>query len=87
MGLVLLHASVLDARLKHVTIDHALESYSSLMQAKMTINAPEDILPGVYLRYDTDDLIHALGPRLTWTSPLPGTADLSMLETPDGSGK
>jgi cephalosporin-C deacetylase-like acetyl esterase len=87
MGLVLLHASVLDARLKHVTIDHALESYASLMQAKMTINAPEDILPGVYLRYDTDDLKRALGSRLTWTSPLPGTADLSMLETSVASGK
>jgi hypothetical protein len=81
MGLVLLHTAVLDARLKHVTIDHALESYASLLQAKMPVNAPEDILPGVYLRYDTGDLKHALGARLTWSDPLPGTADLSMLDT------
>ncbi len=35
-------------------------------------------VPVVYLRHDTADLIHALGGRLTWTSPLPGTADLSI---------
>jgi cephalosporin-C deacetylase-like acetyl esterase len=67
LGLVLLHAAVLDPRLKHITIDHTLESYASLLHAPMPIDAPEDILPGVLLHYDIPDLIQILGPRLTFT--------------------
>jgi cephalosporin-C deacetylase-like acetyl esterase len=81
LGLVLLHAAVLDRRLKHITIDRTLESYLSLLQAPMPIDAPEDILPGVLLRYDIPDLIKSLGPRLTLTNPLPGTADPRTLTT------
>ena len=76
LGLVLLHAAVLDPRIKHITIDHTLENYKSLLQAPMPINAPEDILPGVLRRYDIPDLVRDLGPRLTYYNPLPGTADL-----------
>jgi len=76
LGLVLLHAAVLDPRLKHITIDHAVESYASLLKAPMPTGAPEDILPGVLLHYDIPDLVHTLGPRLTFTNPLPGTANL-----------
>jgi cephalosporin-C deacetylase-like acetyl esterase len=71
LGLVLLHAAALDPRLKHITIDHTLESYSSLLQAPMPIDAPEDILPGVLLHYDIPDLIQTLGPRLTLTKTQP----------------
>ncbi len=77
LGLVLLHAAVLDPRLKHITIDHTFESYKSLLEAPMPINAPEDILPGVLRHYDIPALIEALGPRVTITDPLPGTANLS----------
>jgi dienelactone hydrolase len=77
LGLVLLHAAVLDPRIKHITIDHTLESYKSLLDAPMPINAPEDILPGVLRHYDIPDLVKALGSRVTFTDPLPGTADLS----------
>jgi cephalosporin-C deacetylase-like acetyl esterase len=81
LGLVLLHAAVLDPRIKHITIDHTLESYASLMQAPMPIDAPEDILPGVLRHYDIPDLTRALGPRLTLTNPLPGTANLATSAT------
>jgi cephalosporin-C deacetylase-like acetyl esterase len=81
LGLVLLHAAVLDPRLKHITIDHTLESYASLLKAPMPIDAPEDILPGVLLHYDIPDLIKALGPRVTFTDPLPGTANLQSSTT------
>jgi cephalosporin-C deacetylase-like acetyl esterase len=77
LGLVLLHAAVLDPRLKHVTVDHALESYASLLETPLPINAPEDILPGVMLHYDVPDLVRALGPRLTLTNPLPGNVNSS----------
>jgi cephalosporin-C deacetylase-like acetyl esterase len=82
LGLVLLHAAVLDPRLKHITIDHTLESYASLLQAPMPIDAPEDILPGVLSHYDIPDLIKALGPRATITNPLPGTANLQAPTNP-----
>jgi cephalosporin-C deacetylase-like acetyl esterase len=77
LGLVLLHAAVLDPRLKHIAIDHTLESYSSLLDAPMPIDAPEDILPGVLLHYDIPDLIQSLGPRLTLTKTRPAEGALS----------
>lgn len=82
MGLVLLHAAVLDSRLKHITITHTLSSYCSLVAAPLPIGAPEDILPGVLRVYDIPDLVRALGPRLTETDPLQGTDDLSEDSTP-----
>jgi cephalosporin-C deacetylase-like acetyl esterase len=69
LGLVLLHTAVLDPRVKHITIDHTLESYKSLIESPMPVDAPEDILPGVIRRYDIPDLIRELGPRLTFNEP------------------
>jgi hypothetical protein len=82
MGLVLLHAAVLDSRLKHITIDHVLASYRSLLNAPLPTGAPEDILPKVLLRYDIPDLVQSLGARLKKTAPLQGTDDLSQTSTP-----
>jgi cephalosporin-C deacetylase-like acetyl esterase len=65
LGLVLLHAAVLDPRIKHITVDHTLESYKSLLETPMPVDAPEDILPGVLRHYDIPQLIQTLGPRLT----------------------
>jgi hypothetical protein len=79
-GLVLLHAAVLDSRLSHITIDHALVSYRSLLEAPLPIGAPEDILPGVLLLYDLPDLVKALGSRVTVNDSLNGTDDLSGAE-------
>ncbi len=77
MGLVALHAAVLDARIKHVTVDHVLESYRSLLEAPMPVDAPQDILPGVLEKYDVPDLVRVLGTRVTVLDALQGTADLS----------
>ena len=77
LGLILLHAAVLDPRLKHITIDHVLESYRSLIEAPIPIGAPEDILPGVVRHYDIPDLVRQLGPRLTFKDPIPGSANLN----------
>ena len=74
LGLVLMHAAVLDPRLKHVAVDHVLESYKSLTEAPIPNDAPQDILPGVVRRYDIPDLVRELGMRLTMSDPLPGTA-------------
>ena len=77
MGLVALHAAVLDSRIKHVTVDHVLESYRSLLEAPMPVDAPQDVLPGVLEKYDVPDLVRVLGTRVTVLDALQGTADLS----------
>jgi cephalosporin-C deacetylase-like acetyl esterase len=76
MGLVLLHAAVLDHRLAHITVDHVLTSYRSLVDAPMPVDAAEDVLPSVLVHYDLPDLKRALGTRLTATDWLEGTEDL-----------
>ncbi len=77
MGLVALHAAVLDPRIKHVTVDHVLESYASLLKAPMPLDAPQDILPGVLLKYDIPDLVRVLGERVTASDWSEGTANLA----------
>jgi cephalosporin-C deacetylase-like acetyl esterase len=70
MGLVLLHAAVLDSRLTHVTVDRVLASYRGLLDAPLPVDIAEDIVPGVLLHYDVPDLIQFLGGRATVTDPL-----------------
>jgi cephalosporin-C deacetylase-like acetyl esterase len=82
MGLVLMHAAVLDKRLRHITVDHVLSSYRSLLETSMPVGAPEDVIPGVLRHYDIPGLAHVLGARLTETDPLSGTEDLSQTSTP-----
>lgn len=82
MGLVLLHAGVLDRRIRHITVNHVLASYRSLLDAPLPTGAPEDVIPGVLLHYDIPDLERALKPRLTESDPLQGTDDLSQDSTP-----
>ncbi len=82
MGLVLLHAAVLDPLLKRIAVDRSLTSYRSLLDAPLPIGAPEDVLPGALLQYDIPDLANFLGRRLTEAHPLKGADDLSQASTP-----
>ncbi|MGA2569146.1 MAG: acetylxylan esterase [Terracidiphilus sp.] len=82
MGLVLLHAGVLDRRIRHVEVNRVLSSYRSLLNTPLPIGAPEDVIPGVLRRYDVPDLERALKPRLTESDPLKGSDDLSQDSTP-----
>ncbi len=82
LGLVLVHAGVLDPRLRHISVDHVLSSYRSLIDAPMPIGAAEDIVPGVLLHYDIPDLRKVLGSRLTVSDALEGASDLSQSSTP-----
>ncbi len=69
LSLVLLHAAVLDPRLKHITLSNILPSYRSLIATPLPVDAPQNILPGVLRHYDIPDLIRALGARVTVTTP------------------
>jgi len=65
MALVLLHAAILDPRLKHINLHALPPTYTEYLHQPIPHDAPQDILPGVLLRYDTPDLIRALGTRVT----------------------
>ncbi len=67
MALVLLHAAILDPRLKHITLHALPPTYTEYLHQPIPHDAPQDILPGVLLRYDTPDLLRALGSRVTVT--------------------
>jgi hypothetical protein len=82
LGLVLLHAGVLDRRIRHIDVDHVLTSYRSLIDAPLPTGAPEDVIPGVLLHYDIPDLVRALGDRLRESAPLSGADDPSQDSNP-----
>jgi len=86
MGLVLLHAGVLDRRIRRIQVDHVLTSYRSLLDAPLPTGAPEDVIPGVLRHYDIPDLERALKPRLTESDPLKGSDDLSPNAPPQAPG-
>ncbi len=64
-ALVLLHAAILDPRLKHLTLHALPPTYTQLVATPLPLDAPQDLLPGVLLHYDTPDLLRALGSRVT----------------------
>jgi cephalosporin-C deacetylase-like acetyl esterase len=59
----LLHAAVLDARLKNLTLDRMLVSYESVVAGKIHRNVFENVIQGVLGSYDLPNLARALAPR------------------------
>jgi hypothetical protein len=71
MGVVLLHAAVLDPRISQVTVDHTLRSYRLALDAPLHRNLPAIAIPGVLRHYDLPDLVAAIAPRpVTITHPV-----------------
>jgi hypothetical protein len=68
-ALVLLHAAVLDPRLKHIKLRDLPRSYREVVAEPLPKDIAEDILPGVLLHYDIPDLVRALGDRVTVVGP------------------
>ena len=63
MGAVVLHAAVLDPRVKGVTVKRALASYRMIVDQPVHRNVSEVVIPGVLRKYDLGDLLLALNPR------------------------
>jgi cephalosporin-C deacetylase-like acetyl esterase len=59
----LLHAAVLDARLRKLTLERMLVSYESVVTGKVHRNVFENVIQGVLGSYDLPDLARALAPR------------------------
>jgi cephalosporin-C deacetylase-like acetyl esterase len=62
----LLHAAVLDPRLKKVVMENGLVSYESVVTHRIQRGIIENVIPGVLKSYDLPDLVAAIAPRPTW---------------------
>ncbi|MFB3922028.1 MAG: acetylxylan esterase [Terriglobia bacterium] len=65
-ALTLLHAAVLDERIKRVALDRMLVSYKSAIESKLHRDVFESVVPGVLKSYDLPDLAAALASRPVW---------------------
>jgi cephalosporin-C deacetylase-like acetyl esterase len=59
----LLHAAVLDNRIRKVALERMLESYDSVVRRRIHRNVFEQVIPGVLKAYDLPDLAAVLSPR------------------------
>lgn len=62
-AVVLLHAAVFDERIRNVTLERMLVSYSSVVEWKIHNQIFESIVPGALASYDLPDLVASLAPR------------------------
>lgn len=63
MGIVLLHAAVLEPRIRSITLDRTLVSYRNAVDEPVTRGLAQSVIPGVVQHYDLDDLVMAVAPR------------------------
>jgi cephalosporin-C deacetylase-like acetyl esterase len=65
-AVVLLHAAVVDDRLKSLILEDMLVSYESVMTHKIHREVFENFVPGVLGNYDLPELAASLAPRTLW---------------------
>jgi cephalosporin-C deacetylase-like acetyl esterase len=70
LGLVALHAAVLDSRITEVIEVDGLASYRSIVDEPLHRGVSEVVIPGVLRKYDTDDLVRAIKPRVVVQSKM-----------------
>jgi len=63
LGIVALHAAVLDPRITRVEVDDSLPTYRSIVDEPLHRNASEIVIPGVLRKYDVPDLRRAIEKR------------------------
>jgi len=76
LGIVALHAAVLDLRITRVEVQDSVASYRSIVDAPLHRNASEVVIPGVLRHYDIPDLVRAIAPRqVEWIHPVDGAGE------------
>jgi cephalosporin-C deacetylase-like acetyl esterase len=75
-GPIALHAAALDPRIKAVTLEGSLISWSAVVQTPISYNQLTNVVPGALKVYDLPDLAAAIAPR-----------PLTIRGTVDASGK
>ena len=63
LGMVALHAAVLDSRIRNVVVANTLASYRMALDQPLHSNVSEIMIPGVLRRYDVGGLLMAMAPR------------------------
>ena len=63
LGMVVLHAAVLDTRISRIVVANTLTSYRMIVDQPVHRNVSEVVIPGVLQHYDTTDLLTATYPR------------------------
>lgn len=80
-GIVLLHAAVLDPRIRSITLDRTLVSYRNAIEDPVTRDLAQSVIPGVLRHYDLDDLVMAIAPRtVVITEPLNANGSRASIE-------
>jgi uncharacterized protein (TIGR03435 family) len=63
LGIVALHAAVLDPRIAHLEVDASLPTYRSIVEEPLHRDVSEIVIPGVLKKYDVPDLMRATARR------------------------
>jgi cephalosporin-C deacetylase-like acetyl esterase len=72
-GPIALHAAALDPRIKSVTLENALVSWTSVVENPISINQLTNVVPGALKVYDLPELAATIAPRkLTIRNPVDG---------------
>ena len=75
LGMVALHAAVLDTRIARVVAENTLVSYRTALEAPLHRNLSEITIPGVLQHYDVSELLEAIAPRdVTLLNPVDAIA-------------
>ena len=87
----LLHAAVMDERIRRVALDKMLVSYQSMVDNKIHRGAFENIVPGVLKVYDLPDLARMIAPRdiriVDAANPVGQRVELDQVRKQYGSAK
>jgi cephalosporin-C deacetylase-like acetyl esterase len=76
LGMVALHAAVVDSRISRVVVANSLTSYRMILEQPLHRNVSEIVIPGVLQHYDTTDLLTAIFPRpVIYVSPQDALGD------------
>jgi hypothetical protein len=70
-GVVLLHATALDPRIRCITLAHSLSTFQSVIDTDVHRNIPESVILNVLKHFDLDDMRIAIAPRqITELNPI-----------------
>ncbi len=65
-ALPLLHAAVMDDRIRKIALEGMLASYQTIIQQRIHRQVFEQVIPGVLRSYDLPDVVAAVAPRPVW---------------------
>ncbi|HZT29984.1 MAG TPA: acetylxylan esterase [Bryobacteraceae bacterium] len=94
-GIWLLMAAAQDARLQKIWLDHTPYSLRAALEAPLTRNLHDAVMPGFALHWDLEDMVKAMAPRrVIWSDPadwlghvMPGVAGAAYRVMDEGDAR